>query len=185
MPIGEGIGQLENNGGLRLMEANQRVTELLLKGTVTEGLPGWDGGRPQPLRYIDFDDDPLKNNDFLVINQFKVALSSGMGHIVADGALFVNGIPLALAEFKSPGIESPLGEAINQLLRYSNQRKELFPGQYHDNEGVERLFHANQMMIVSNYLEAVSPRWAHPRKRTWSGRTPAPYPWPRLRRKLD
>ena len=152
--IEKAIRQLENNGGLRLMEANQRVTELLLKGTVTEGLPGWDGGRPQPLRYIDFDDDTLKNNDFLVINQFKVALSSGMGHIIADGALFVNGIPLGLAEFKSPGIESPLAEAINQLLRYSNQRKELFPGQYHDNEGVERLFYANQMMIISNYLEA-------------------------------
>ena len=56
--IEKAIRHLENNGGLRLMEANQRVTELLLKGTVTEGLPGWHGGRPQTLRYIDFDDDP-------------------------------------------------------------------------------------------------------------------------------
>ena len=94
---------------MRLMEANRHVTELLLNGTVTEGLPGWDGGRPQALRFIDFDDDPLNNNDFLVINQFKVELASGQGHIIADAGLFVNGIPLGLAEFKSPGIESPLG----------------------------------------------------------------------------
>ena len=40
--------------------------------------------------------------------------------------LFVNGIPLVVAEFKSPGIQNPLQEAINQLLRYSNQRRELY-----------------------------------------------------------
>ncbi|MDD5036135.1 MAG: type I restriction endonuclease [Methylococcaceae bacterium] len=150
--IEKAIRQLENTGGLRLMEANRHVTELLLKGTVTEGLPGWDGGRPQTLRFIAF--DRLTDNDFLVINQFKVALASGNGHIIPDVVLFVNGIPLALAEFKSPGVESPQGEAINQLLRYSNQRKELYPDQYQDNEGVERLFHANQMLIASNFFEA-------------------------------
>lgn len=52
------------------MEANRQSTDLLLKGTVTDGLPGWDAGRQQPLRYIDFDHP--ENNDFLVINQFKV-----------------------------------------------------------------------------------------------------------------
>jgi type I restriction enzyme R subunit len=150
--IEKAIRQLENTGGLRLMEANRQVTELLLKGTVTEGLPGWDGGRPQTLRFIDF--DRPENNDFLVINQFKVALASGNSHIIADAALFVNGIPLALGEFKSPGIDSPQGAAIEQLLRYSNQRKELYPDQYQDNEGVERLFHANQMLIASNFFEA-------------------------------
>jgi type I restriction enzyme, R subunit len=52
--------------------------------------------------------------------------------------LFVNGIPLCVAEFKSPGIENPLQEAIKQLLRYSNQRREIWPTLYTDNEGVER-----------------------------------------------
>lgn len=150
--IDKAIRQLESTGGMRLMEANRHVTELLLKGTVTEGLPGWDGGRPQPLRFIDFDHP--ENNDFLVINQFKVALASGRGHIIPDAVLFVNGLPLGLAEFKSPGIENPLAQAIDQLLRYSNQRKALYPEQYPDDEGVERLFHANQLLIVSNFFEA-------------------------------
>lgn len=45
-------------------------------------------------------------------------------------------------------------EAIDQLLRYSNQRRELFPALYTDNEGVERLFHTNQLLIASDFFEA-------------------------------
>ncbi len=88
------------------MEANQAATVLLLQGTMTDGLPDWDHGRSQPLRFIDFDN--WQNNDFLVINQFKVELTSGRGHVIPDAVLFVNGIPLVVAEFKSPGIENPL-----------------------------------------------------------------------------
>ncbi|WP_216644730.1 type I restriction endonuclease subunit R [Candidatus Thiodictyon syntrophicum] len=134
------------------MEVNQAVTELLLKGTVVEGLPDWDQGRPQPVRYIDFDHP--ENNDFLVINQFKVELTSGRSHIIADGVLFVNGLPLGVAEFKSPGIQNPIGEATNQLLRYSNQRREVWPERYTENEGVERLFRTNQLLIASDFFEA-------------------------------
>ena len=71
------------------------------------------------MKFIDFANPA--NNDFLVISQFKVDLTSGRGHIIPDAVLFVNGIPLAVAEFKSPGIQNPIQEAINQLLRYSNQ----------------------------------------------------------------
>lgn len=150
--IEKAIRQLEATGGMRLMEANRHVTELLLKGTVTEGLPGWDGGRPQPLRFIDFDHP--ENNDFLVINQFKVELTRGQGHIVADVVLFVNGLPLGLGELKNPAVDGPLEQAIDQLLRYSNQRQTLYPDRYREHEGVERLFHANQLLIASDFFEA-------------------------------
>lgn len=136
----------------RLMEVNQNATEFLLKGTVVDGLADWDNGRPQPVRYIDFEHP--ENNDFLVINQFKVELTSGRGHVIPDAVLFVNGIPIVVAEFKSPGIENPMHEAINQLLRYANQRRELFPTLYTDNEGVEKLFHTNQFLIASDFFEA-------------------------------
>jgi type I restriction enzyme R subunit len=75
--------------------------------------------------------------------------------------LFVNGIPLVVAECKSPGIQNPLQEAINQLLRYSNQRKELFPTLYNENEGVERLFHTNQLLVASNFFEARAATISH------------------------
>lgn len=150
--IARAIRDLEQAAGHRLLEVNQSATELLLKGTVTEGPPDWNHGRPQPVRFVDFEDPA--NNDFLVINQFKVELTSGRGHVIPDAVLFVNGIPVAVAEFKSPGIENPLHEAVNQLLRYSNQRRELFPTLFTENEGVERLFHTNQLLIASDFFEA-------------------------------
>src|SRR5262245_53707113 len=55
---------------------------------------------------------------------------------------------------KSPGIQNPLQETSNQLLRYANQRRELFPTLYTENEGVERLFHTNQLLLASDFFEA-------------------------------
>ena len=150
--IEKAIKDLESVAGHGLMETNQAVTELLLKGTVVDGLPDWDSGRPQPVRYIDFTD--WENNDFLVINQFKVELGSGRGHVIPDVVMFVNGLPLVVVECKSPGVETPMHQAIDQLLRYSNQRKELFPTRYTENEGVERLFHTNQLLIATDFFES-------------------------------
>jgi type I restriction enzyme R subunit len=87
--IGKAIRDLQQAAGQRLMEANQSATELLLKGTVADGLPGWEQGRPQPVKFIDFEHP--EENDFLVINQFKVELTSGRGHVIPDAVLFVNG----------------------------------------------------------------------------------------------
>lgn len=146
------IDKLEKAEGHRLMEINESATWLLLQGTEIAGLPDWNAGRNQAIRFIDFENPA--NNDFLVVNQFKVELTSGRGHVIPDAVLFVNGIPLAVAEFKSPGIENPLQKAIDQILRYSNQRREIWPTLYSDNEGVERLFHTNQLLIASDYFEA-------------------------------
>src|SRR6266446_10456739 len=44
--IARAIRDLEQAAGHRLMEINQSATELLLKGTVAEGLPEWDNGSP-------------------------------------------------------------------------------------------------------------------------------------------
>lgn len=152
--VARAIRDLEQapSGAHRLMEVNQSATELLLKGTVADGLPGWEHGRPQPIRFIDF--ETPANNDFLVVNQFKVELTSCRGHVIPDAVLFVNGIPLVVAEFKSPGIQSPIAQAIDQLLRYSNQRREVFPTLYTESEGVERLFYTNQLVIASDFFEA-------------------------------
>jgi type I site-specific restriction-modification system R (restriction) subunit len=128
------ITKLEKPDGHRLMEINESTTRLLLKGTEIDGLPDWNFGRNQPIRFIDF--EIPGNNDFLVINQLKVDLTSGRGHVIPDAVLFVNGIPLVVAEFKSPGIQSPLRQALHQLLRYSIQRREIWPALYPDNEGV-------------------------------------------------
>jgi len=168
------IEKLEKAEGHRLMEVNESSTRMLLKGTESEGLPDWNYGRNQPVRFIDFENP--QNNDFLVINQFKVELTSGRGHVIPDAVLFVNGVPVAVAEFKSPGIENPIQQAIDQLLRYSNQRREIWPTLYAENEGVERLFRTNQLLIASNYFEARAATVAAPPEAylEWSDTSPVP-----------
>lgn len=172
--IEKAIRDLERAAGHRLMEINESATQLLLKGTVVDGLPDWDQGRPQPVRYIDW--ERPESNDFLVINQFKLELTSGRGHVLPDAVCFVNGIPLVVAEFKSPAIENPIDAAINQLLRYSNQRREVWPTLYQDHEGVERLFHTNQLLIASDYFEARASTVGAPPDAylEWSDTSPVP-----------
>src|SRR5437667_10071066 len=61
---------------------------------------------------------------------------------------------LGVAEFKCPGIENPLQDAFIEILRYTNQGRGISPAFYTDNEGVERLFHTNQLLIASDFFEA-------------------------------
>lgn len=168
------IQELVQAGGHAVMEINESATKLLLSGATTEGTPGFESGRRQPIRFIDFEHP--ESNDFLVINQFKVELGSGRGHVIPDAVLFVNGIPLVVAEFKSPSIKNPIEAAINQLLRYTNQRKELYPENYTDNEGVERLFHTNQLLIASDLFEARAATLGAPPEAylEWADTSPVP-----------
>jgi type I restriction enzyme R subunit len=74
-----------------------------------------------------------------VINQYRVdcppGFNSGKAFIVPDLVLLVNGIPLVVVECKSPSVPEPLAAAVDQLRRYSNQRKAAF--EVDDNEGNE------------------------------------------------
>ncbi|MCF5392785.1 restriction endonuclease subunit R, partial [Pseudomonas syringae] len=144
--IAEAIAAITRLGTAKLMEANQKATELLLKGITVDGLPGWDGGRGQTIQYIDW--ETLTNNRFTVINQYRVdcppGYNSGKKFIVPDLVLLVNGIPLVVVECKSPSIPEPLTEAVDQLRRYSNQRKVAF--EVEDNEGNEAFFASVQLL---------------------------------------
>lgn len=147
--LSEAVAAITRLGTHKLMEANQKATELLIKGLTVEGLPGWDGGRGQTLRYIDW--DTPANNRFTVVNQYRVdcppGFNSGKAFIVPDLVLLVNGLPLVVVECKSPSIPEPLAEAVDQLRRYSNQRKAAF--EIEDNEGNEALFATNQLLIAT------------------------------------
>jgi len=152
--LSEAVAAITRLGTHKLMEANQKATELLIKGLTVEGLPGWDGGRGQTIRYIAW--DTPADNHFTVVNQFRVdcppGYNSGKAFIVPDLVLLVNGIPLVVVECKSPSIPEPLAEAVDQLRRYSNQRKAAF--EVDDNEGNEALFATNQLLIATSFDEA-------------------------------
>jgi type I restriction enzyme R subunit len=149
--VSEAVDALQRLGEHKLIEANQAATMLLLNGaTVEGGLPTVAGGRDDAVaKFIDFEHPD--RNDFLVINQFRVDRPGDRGFITPDVVLFVNGIPLVVIECKSPATTNPMEEGITQLLRYSNQRDWL---EEEEDEGAERLFHYNQLLVSTFFYEA-------------------------------
>ena len=141
------ISALERLGSVKLMEANRAAHELLLRGIPVEPE---NGSRDVTARFIDF--EHLERNDFLAVNQFRVdppGAQGGRDFIVPDIVLFVNGIPLVVVECKAPDITNPMEEAIDQLLRYSNQREHV-----ETDEGAERLFYYNLFMVGTHFYQA-------------------------------
>lgn len=149
--VSQAVSALEKAGagGAKLIEANRHATDLLLTGTTVPGVDGWDQGRDQTVRFIDWANPA--NNDFLVINQFRVDEAGGQSKrfIAPDLVLFVNGIPLVVFECKAPGPEDAMARAVTQLRRYANQRDEV-----EADEGSESLFWTNQFVIASTFEEA-------------------------------
>lgn len=147
--LSEAVAAVTRLGTHKLMEANQKATELLTRGLTVDGLPGWDGGRGQTIRYIDW--DRPADNRFAVVDQYRVdcppGFDSAKQFIVPDLVLLVNGLPLVVVECKSPSIPEPLAEAVDQLRRYSNQRKAAC--EVADNEGNEALFATVQLLVAT------------------------------------
>ncbi|WP_288841662.1 type I restriction endonuclease subunit R [uncultured Deefgea sp.] len=122
-----------------LMEANQKLWQTLVHYQSVEQDLG-HGRRGQTVKIIDFDN--ISNNEFLCVNQFKI---EGINqNVIPDIVLFVNGLPLAVIEAKSPYITNPMESGIDQLRRYANRRAP------HEDEGVEKLFWYNQLMVCTH-----------------------------------
>jgi hypothetical protein len=113
--LSEAVAAITRLSPHKLMEANQKATELLVKGLNVEGLPGWDGGCGQTIRYID-SDTPARNR-FTVVNQYRVDCppghNSARAFIVPDLVLLVNGLPPEVVECKSLSVLEPLAEAVD------------------------------------------------------------------------
>lgn len=124
-----------------LIENNQAVLRLLLENTSVAR--NHDTGEKSPtVRYIDFRPGHLDNNTFTAICQFKVRIPGTEHHIVPDIVLFINGLPIGIIECKSPKVKEPIAEAIDQLLRYSQQRGAV-------GEGSAELFYYNQFLVAT------------------------------------
>ena len=150
-----------------LIENNKHVLHLLLENS-SVGENRQTGEKSPTVRYIDFRN--RDNNRFITVCQFKVRILGTEHHIIPDIVLFVNGLPLALIECKSPKEKDAIPEAIDQLLRYSEQRGAI-------GEGSPPLFYFNQFVVVTYRQEAKFGtitthsekhfyRWADPYPRT-------------------
>ncbi len=125
------------------MEANLTLWQMLVHYQSVEQDLG-HGRRGQTVQVIDFDD--LANNEYLCVNQFKIEGTNET--VIPDILLFVNGLPLAVIEAKSPFITNPMEKGIDQLRRYANRRAP------HEDEGAERLFNYNQLMVCTHRDQA-------------------------------
>ncbi|WP_018654155.1 type I restriction endonuclease subunit R [Actinomadura flavalba] len=138
--IARAVNAVSRVGGAKLEEANQNATELLTGGIRAEGLPGWDDGRDQVVRYVDW--ERPERNEFVAVSRYRLEPPGGAPAIVPDVVLFVNGIPLVVIECKAPDKE--ISAAIDQLLRYADRRGTDEP------EGYARLFHTVQLAVATS-----------------------------------
>jgi type I restriction enzyme, R subunit len=120
-----------------LTEENRRLHRLLVEGVPVEIMraDGTIGG--DSARLIDFDN--FDANDWLAVNQFTVIENKANRR--PDIVIFVNGLPLAVIELKSPGAENAtLDGAFNQLQTYKAQ--------------IASVFRTNATLVISDGIAA-------------------------------
>ncbi|ACN15052.1 HsdR2 [Desulforapulum autotrophicum HRM2] len=105
-----------------LMEANETIHKLLscqeyTPKQIVDGKETYKG-----VSFIDFEN--IDNNEFLVVNQMKFR---GLEkNSIPDIVVFINGMPLAVIECKSPKALGAETEAIGDLQHYQIQSEKLF-----------------------------------------------------------
>lgn len=110
---------------------NREVHAMLLSGVPVQYRTddGEQTKRVQERLYL-LDFDTVSNNRFVAVNQFTVQSSAQAGQQRLrrpDVVCFVNGLPLAVLELKSPSDESVgIEEAFNQLQTYKAELPDLF-----------------------------------------------------------
>ena len=153
--------------GTGLLQNNKHLFEMLLENTsVSENR--LTGEKSPTVRFVDF--KQRDNNRFIAVCQFKVRILGTEHHIIPDIVLFLNGLPVVVIECKSPKVRDAIPEAIDQLMRYSEQRGA-------KGEGSAPLFCYNQFVVatcrqeakfgtITTHSERYFYRWADPYPQT-------------------
>ena len=157
-----------------LAEANQTLHTSLTYGIALEQDRG-EGRKSHTVRFLDFDDPG--RNEWIVTRQYKVLGSKK--HVVPDVVAFVNGLPLAVAECKSPTIgDAWKAEAVKQLRRYQEADTRW------KDQGAPRLFEAAQILIGACGEHAVYGTVGTPERFFLEWKEPYPLSVKQLGRKL-
>lgn len=134
------VSRLTEFAGDSLIENNRQVLSWLLEGLTVQ--QNRKTGELSPTVHIVSFDDPSQN-DWFVVSQFKLRIPGrDQQYIVPDVVLFLNGLPIVVIECKSPKVQEPIAEAIDQLNRYMEQRGA-------SGEGNPALFYYNQFTVVT------------------------------------
>jgi type I restriction enzyme R subunit len=165
--ISQAIHAITRINATNLMEANKIAYEMLTRGTTVLQDAG-SGPVNQTVRFIDF--DCLENNIYTITQEFRVQISqSGSAtwfelketspeegsdeesrkYISLDIVAFVNGLPLAVIECKSPFHRNPIDGAIEQLRRYQELED------HWQRRGASQVMHTVQILIATCREKAV------------------------------
>lgn len=174
------VREITNIQAVSLMEANEKVHTALVHTISLEQDLG-QGKKGQSVHFIDFENPG--NNEFVVTRQFRVHGRGLMHHaptkICPDIVVFVNGIPLAIIECKSPAIQNPIEDGITQLLRYQ-EKEEKFK-----DRGAPHLFETNQILISTCGQASMFAVIGTPHKQYAEWKTPFPLTLDNLQQMLD
>lgn len=120
--VDEALAMLERSESQNPVAENYRVHRLLTDGAHVEYRDDSGGVRTATVRYIDFDEPD--NNDWLAVRQFSVDENRVRR---PDLVVFINGLPLAVGEWKNPTSESAsLKVAWNKIQSYRDDIPSLF-----------------------------------------------------------
>ncbi|MDF9407588.1 type I restriction endonuclease subunit R [Pelotomaculum isophthalicicum JI] len=138
--IESAIKKLSRIASSNMLADNEAFHRMLIDGIPVEYRKGNDIVGDY-VRVCDFTTDGVKNNEFLVINQYTIIENNNNKR--PDVLLFINGIPVVLFELKNPADENAtIRKAFDQIETY----KVTIPS----------LFTFNEICIVSDGLEAKS-----------------------------
>ncbi|HYI99892.1 MAG TPA: type I restriction endonuclease subunit R [Thermoleophilaceae bacterium] len=119
-----------------LTDSNRWFHRILTEGVEVEYDTPAGETRGERAFLVDFD-RPM-TNDFLVVHELTTTSTAGTRRV--DLVVFVNGLPIAVFELKSPAsARGDLGLAIRQLQDYK--------------QTIPELFYCNELMVVSDGLE--------------------------------
>lgn len=131
------VQKIKSVGYDGLLKGNEAVYDLLTLGTAMEQAIDGDS-KSFTLNYVDWNDP--SNNVFHVTAEFPVERTRSLETVRPDIVLFVNGIPFAVVECKSPS--DRVEEGISQMIR--NQGEDYIP----------RLFIYAQLLMSINKNDA-------------------------------
>ena len=157
-----------------LAEANETLYTSLTYGIALEQDRG-DGRKSHTVRFLDF--DKPNRNEWIVTRQYKVLGSKK--HVIPDIVVFVNGLPLAVIECKSPTIgDTWKAEAVKQLHRYQEA------GTRWKDQGAPQLFEAAQILVATCGERAVYGTVGTPERFFLGWREPYPLAVTQLAKKI-
>jgi type I restriction enzyme R subunit len=120
--LNKAFNEFTSVSGNSLMEINQQIWEFIRGGTysVKQVFEGKESFRA--VHFIDYNN--VDNNDFLLVNQMK--FHGRLRNSIPDLLIFVNGMPLAVIEAKSPIVKTAWDTAFSDLKYYQENSPKLF-----------------------------------------------------------